>query len=52
MKKSGYTDLPLHGGKVPPWLYQRMGKLGIAIVEAIVLDYGKDEVLRRLSDPF
>lgn len=52
MKRSGYTDLPLHGGKVPPWLYQRMSKLGIAIIEAIVLDYGKEEVLRRLADPF
>lgn len=52
MKKSGYTDLPLHGGKVPPWLFQRMGKLGIAIVEAVVLDYGKEEVLRRMTDPF
>lgn len=52
MKRSGYTDLPLHGGKVPPWLYERMGKLGIAIIEAIVLEYGKEEVLRRMSDPF
>ncbi|MGK7390913.1 MAG: DUF763 domain-containing protein [Candidatus Cyclobacteriaceae bacterium M2_1C_046] len=52
MKRSGHTDLPLHGGKVPPWLYQRMSKLGIAIIEAIVMEYGRDEVLRRMSDPF
>lgn len=37
MKRSGTADLPLHYGKVPPWLYQRMRKLGGAIVEAIVL---------------
>jgi hypothetical protein len=51
MRKSGYADLPLHSGHVPAWLYQRMSRLGGAIVEAIVLEYGKKEVLRRLSDP-
>jgi len=46
-----YADLPLHYGQVPPWLYQRMSKLGVAIVEAIILDYGRNAVLQRLSDP-
>ena len=46
-----YADLPLHYGQVPPWLARRMALLGGAIVEAIVLQYGKGEVLRRLSDP-
>ena len=52
MRKSGSADLPLHYGHVPAWLHQRMAKLGEAVVEAVVLEYGKDEVLRRLSDPF
>ena len=52
MKRSGSADLPLHYGHVPVWLAERMAKLGLAVVENIVLDYGKDEVLRRLSDPF
>jgi uncharacterized protein len=52
MNRTGYTDLPLHGGRVPQWLAERMAKLGGAVVEAIVEDYGKKEVLRRLSDPF
>lgn len=52
MKKSGSTDLPLHYGHVPPWLAQRMAKLGLAIVEAIITEYGKAEVIRRLSSPF
>src|ERR1700712_5323356 len=52
MKRSGSADLPLHYGYVPLWLAERMAKLGLAVVETIVLDYGKDEVLRRLSDPF
>ena len=51
MKRSGSTDLPLHSGRVPPWLYERMSKLGRAIVEAIVEEYGTSEVLRRISDP-
>src|SRR4051812_46336095 len=52
MKRSGSADLPLHYGYVPQWLAERMAKLGLAVIETIVLDYGKDEVLRRLSDPF
>ena len=47
-----YADLPLHYGQVPPWLYERMSKLGVAIVEAIILEYGKGAVLQRISDPF
>ncbi|WP_293787164.1 DUF763 domain-containing protein [uncultured Pedobacter sp.] len=52
MKRSGSADLPLHYGHVPPWLSQRMAKLGLAITEAILLEYGKAEVIRRLSSPF
>ncbi len=52
MKHSGTADLPLHGGYVPIWLAERMAKLGLAIVQNILLDYGKDDLLRRLSDPF
>jgi hypothetical protein len=52
MKRSGYADLPLHTGRVPQWLAWRMAELGGAISESIILDYGKDEYLRRLADPF
>lgn len=52
MKRSGSADLPLHYGYVPIWLAERMAKLGLAVVENIVMDYGRDEVLTRLSDPF
>lgn len=52
MKRSGTADLPLHYGKVPPWLYERMSALGLSVIEVILMDYGKDEVLRRLADPF
>lgn len=52
MIRSGSADLPLHHGYVPDWLYQRMAKLGFAITEAIITEYGKEEFLRRMSDPF
>jgi hypothetical protein len=50
--RTGSADLPLHGGRVPPWLSARMAALGRVIVEAIVHEYGRDEVLRRLAHPF
>jgi hypothetical protein len=52
MKRSGYADLPLHRGHVPSWLATRMTRLGTAIVEAVLSEYGRSEVLTRLSDPF
>lgn len=52
MKRSGTADLPLHYGYVPKWLAERMSRLGLAITEAIIAEYGTNEVLRRLSDPF
>lgn len=52
MKHTGISDLPLHGGKAPPWLFKRMVKLAGGITETIVLEYGQDEFLRRLSDPY
>src|SRR6476619_3693617 len=52
MKRSGVADLPLHGGRVPQWLADRMSRLGTAIVESIVIRYGRSELLSRLSDPF
>jgi hypothetical protein len=52
MKRSGYADLPLHGGRVPPWLAARMELLGAAITEHVVLAHGTSGFLSRLSDPF
>lgn len=50
-KNTGHADLPLHVGTVPKWLADRMKDMGILIVEALILQNGKKEVLRRLSDP-
>ena len=52
MKRSGVADLPLHGGRVPPWLATRMTTLGTAISESVVHHYGSPALLSRLSDPF
>src|SRR5579885_1585869 len=52
MRRSGTADLPLHGGRVPPWLAERMVKLGTAISEHVIVSYGASEFLTRLSDPF
>src|SRR4051812_34393234 len=50
--RAGSADLPLHGGRVPRWLGERMTRLGAVITEAIVHHYGRDELLRRLAHPF
>src|SRR5215203_961353 len=51
-RRTGSADLPLHGGRVPPWLATRMSALGAVITQAIVHRYGRDEFLQRLSHPF
>ncbi len=51
-QRAGSADLPLHTGRVPAWLGQRMARLGAVITEAIVHHYGRDEFLRRLAHPF
>ena len=50
--RTGVANLPLHGHHCPRWLFDRMVKLGSAIIEAIVEEYGPDEVLKRFADPF
>lgn len=52
MKRSGTADLPLHGGRVPSWLAERMTTLGTAICESVLYHHGTSELLTRLSDPF
>src|ERR1700710_588877 len=51
-RRTGSADLPLHNGRVPPWLAQRMSSLGAIICQAIVLHYGRDEFMQRLAPPF
>ena len=52
MKRVGVAELPLHVGRCPPWLFKEMKRLGKAITEIIVREHGRQEFLRRMSDPF
>lgn len=52
MKRSGAADLALMGGSIPAWLFERMTKLSLPMVEAILMEHGKQGFLARLSDPF
>ncbi len=52
MATTGIAHLPLHGGKAPRWLFERMVKLSKQIVQVLILEYGRDVFLARLSDPY
>lgn len=47
-----YADLPLHYGKAPRWLFERMVLLAKEIGNILVLEYGTKGFLERISDPF
>jgi len=49
--RTGIAHLPLHGGKAPRWLFERMTKLAREIIIIIVQEFGPEEALKRLSDP-
>ncbi|MGB7054201.1 MAG: DUF763 domain-containing protein [bacterium] len=50
--RTGFAQLPLHHGRAPRWLFERMVKLARAIIEVMVVEQGSDEFLRRVSDPY
>ena len=50
MKRS-VTSLPLHYGKTPAWLFERMKPLSAAIASLIVVEFGSREFIRRMADP-
>lgn len=49
--RRGIANLPLHGGRAPKWLFQRMIKLSKAIVETMLCEFPPEEFLKRISDP-
>lgn len=51
VKRSGIADLPLHGGRVAPWLASRMATLGTAIAESVIHHYGRG-ISVPSQDPF
>ena len=51
-QRTGVANLPLHYGRVPPWLFGRMSQLARATTVVVIDEFGPEEMLRRLSDPF
>lgn len=47
----GIATFTLDYGTCPPWLFERMVKLGRSMIEVLVEEYGPDEFIRRISDP-
>lgn len=52
MARTGFAQLPLHGGKAPRYLFERMVPLSREIITFVAREFGREEVLRRLSDPY
>lgn len=52
MPRVGLSELPLHGGDAPKWLFHRMVKLAAAISDIVIDEYGTEELLLRMADPF
>lgn len=52
MERTGYAKLPLHYGRAPRYLFVRMQRMAREMVSIIVDEYGSDEFLKRISDPF
>lgn len=50
-QRSGSADLPLHGGRVPKWLGDRVTRLGTVMCQAIIHHYGRDGPIHRLAHP-
>ena len=50
--RSGVAELPLHPGKAPPWLFKRMVSLAKEITGILCVEYGPNEFLKRISDPY
>jgi hypothetical protein len=50
--RTGVAHLPLHYGKAPSWLFQRMKSLSREITLFVIDAYGVEEMLLRLSDPY
>lgn len=49
--KRGIATFSLDWGKCPPWLFERMVRLGREIISIIVAEYGPEEFIKRISDP-
>lgn len=51
MIKRGLATFTLDTGVCPPWLFERMVRLGRSMTEVLVDEYGADEFIKRIADP-
>jgi hypothetical protein len=49
--RRGVATFTLDYGKCPPWLFERMVKLGREMTRVLIEEYGPDEFIRRIGDP-
>lgn len=49
--RTGIATMTLDYGRCPPWLFERMTRLGRVVALAIISEFGSEEFLRRLADP-
>jgi hypothetical protein len=47
----GIATFGLDYGKCPPWLFERMVKLGRQVLAVMNEEYGPDEFIKRIADP-
>jgi hypothetical protein len=52
MQRTGIANLPLHGGKAPVWLTERMRKLAKEIANIMIDEQGTGTFMTRVSDPY
>jgi len=52
MQRAGTATMPLHYGKAPGWLFERMSLLAREIITALVSEFSPEEVLKKISDPY
>jgi len=50
--RTGIAYIPLDYGKCPRWLFEKMVRLGRLIAEAVVYEFGPEEFVSRLANPF
>jgi uncharacterized protein len=50
--RTGLTNLPLHGGKAPYWLFEKMERLSREIMLFMSSEFGPDEFINKIADPF
>jgi len=52
VQRTGTATLPLHGGRAPRWLFERMTRLAGAVMAYMADELGQSETIYRFADPY